>query len=205
VVTLPAPVRAPLLVLRRAWRRLVSMRTALVLLFLLALVAVPGSLLPQRPLNPVKVDSYLKTHGAWGRFLDRLGFFDVFGSFWFSAIYVLLFVSLAGCLIPRIRLHARASVRKPLPAPRHLRRLPDGVVTLSAEKGYSRETGNLIFHVALLCALLLIAIGRFYSYQGSSIVVQGSTFCNNVTSYDSWKPGRLAADGKISPAPICLN
>jgi cytochrome c biogenesis protein len=236
---MPAPVRAPLLVLRRAWRRLVSMRTALVLLFLLALVAVPGSLLPQRPLNPVKVDSYLKTHGAWGRFLDRLGFFDVFGSFWFSAIYVLLFVSLAGCLIPRIRLHARASVRKPLPAPRHLRRLPEsgefdtadsatayataarstlgrrwrvtqreepgGVVTLSAEKGYSRETGNLIFHVALLCALLLIAIGRFYSYQGSSIVVQGSTFCNNVTSYDSWKPGRLAADGKISPAPICLN
>ena len=27
-----------------------------------------------------------------------------------------------------------------------------GAITLSAEKGYSRETGNLIFHVALLVA-----------------------------------------------------
>ena len=34
------------------WRRLTSMRTALILLFLLAVAAVPGSLLPQRNLNP---------------------------------------------------------------------------------------------------------------------------------------------------------
>src|SRR5206468_112231 len=40
---------------RLLWRRLTSMRTAIVLLFLLALAAVPGSLLPQRPLNPAKV------------------------------------------------------------------------------------------------------------------------------------------------------
>ena len=120
--------------------------------------------------------------------------FDVFGSPWFAAIYLLLFVSLVGCLIPRIRVHARAVVRKPLPAPRNLDRLPEsgrfetsaapaeyataasartrpaladrareepsGAVTLSAEKGYSRETGNLIFHVALLCSLVLIAVGR---------------------------------------------
>ena len=72
--------------LRRGWRRLISMRTALVLLFLLALAAVPGSLLPQRPLNPAKVDDYLRTHGAWGRFLDRIGMYDVFGSAWFAAI-----------------------------------------------------------------------------------------------------------------------
>ena len=78
------------------------MRTAIVLLFLLALAAVPGSLLPQRPLNPAKVQAYLASHGAWGRFLDRIGAFDVFGSFWFSAVYLLLFASLIGCLIPRI-------------------------------------------------------------------------------------------------------
>ncbi len=95
-------------VLRRGWRRLISMRTALVLLFLLAVAAVPGSLLPQRPLNPSKVEAYLAEHGAWGRFLDRLGMFDVFGSAWFAAIYLLLFVSLVGCLVPRIRLHAKA-------------------------------------------------------------------------------------------------
>src|SRR5579875_2962515 len=110
---------------RRVWRRLTSMRTALILLFLLAVAAVPGSLLPQRPINPQKTTSYISSHGSWGRLLDRIGMFDVFGSVWFAAISLLLFVSLIGCLIPRIRVHARALVRKPLPAPRNLTRLPE--------------------------------------------------------------------------------
>jgi cytochrome c biogenesis protein len=226
---------------RMAWRRLTSMRTALILLFLLAVAAVPGSLLPQRPLNPDKTNAYVAAHGGWGRFLDHIGMFDVFGSAWFAAIYLLLFISLIGCLVPRIRVHARAMVRKPLPAPRNLARLPEsgsfttadtpadyasaarsvlgrrwrvaqreelsGALTLSAEKGYSRETGNLIFHIALLSALLLIAIGRLYNYEGSIIVLQGADrgFCNSVSQYDSWKPGRFAAQGKISPAPFCVD
>ncbi len=217
------------------------MRTALILLFLLAVAAVPGSLLPQRPLNPTKTDAYLASHGGWGRFLNTLGMFDVFGSVWFAAIYLLLFISLIGCLIPRIRVHARAVARKPLPAPRNLDRLPEsgrfgtadppaayaraarqtlgrrwrivardeptGALTLSAEKGYSRETGNLIFHIALLCSLVLIAVGRLYSYQGSRIVIEGAGngFCNTVSQYDAWQPGRFAAQGKISPAPFCID
>ena len=226
-------------IVRSAWRRLTSMRTALILLFLLAVAAVPGSLLPQRPLNPSKVTSYIASHGAWGRFLNDLGMFDVFGSVWFAAVYLLLFISLIGCLGPRIRVHARAVARAPLPAPRNLTRLPEsgsfattatvedyaatarttlgrrwrvarrsedsGAVTLSAEKGYSRETGNLIFHIALLCALVLIAVGRLYSYEGSAIVRQGEGMCNTVSQYDSWKPGRLAADGRVHPAPFCID
>jgi cytochrome c biogenesis protein len=165
----------------------------------------------------------------------------VFGSAWFAAIYLLLFVSLVGCLVPRIRMHARAVLRKPLPAPRNLDRLPEhgsfaaparpdqaadaaratlgrrwrvvrrdepgGAITLSAEKGYSRETGNLIFHIALLAALLLIGIGRLYAYQGTRIVMQGADrgFCNVVAQYDSWRPGRFAAEGKVSPAPFCID
>jgi cytochrome c biogenesis protein len=226
---------------RSAWRQLTAMRTALVLLFLLALAAVPGSVLPQRPLNPDKTDAYIRSHGAWGRFLDRIGAFDVFGSVWFTAVYLLLFVSLVGCLVPRIRVHARALRRAPLPAPRNLARLPEsgsfttsdapdayaaaaratlgrrwrvvrrdeagGAVTLSAEKGYSRETGNLLFHVALLCALVLIAIGRLYTYQGTRVVLTGADngFCNTILQYDSWKPGRFAAEGKVSPAPFCID
>jgi cytochrome c biogenesis protein len=224
-----------------AWRRLTSMRTALILLFLLAVAAVPGSLLPQRPLNPDKTNSYVAQHGGWGRFLDSIGMFDVFGSVWFAAIYLLLFISLVGCLIPRIRVHARAVARKPLPAPRNLDRLPEngrfdtadtapayvaaarsalgrrwriverreesGAITLSAEKGYSRETGNLIFHIALLASLVLIAIGRLYNYEGSRIVLQGADngFCNTISQYDSWKPGRFAAEGKVHPAPFCID
>lgn len=80
---------------RNMWRSLTSMGTALVLLFLLALAAIPGALLPQRGLNAAKVDDYLAAHPLIGPWLDELQAFDVFSSFWFTAIYVLLFVSLA--------------------------------------------------------------------------------------------------------------
>ena len=222
---------------RLLWRRLTSMRTAIVLLFLLALAAVPGSLLPQRPLNPTKVQSYLASHGSWGQLLDRLGAFDVFGSFWFSAIYLLLFVSLIGCLIPRISVYARALRSAPIKAPRHLGRLAenatltsslppaevaeraraalrprwrtvtrdeaDGVLAVSAEKGYSREAGNLVFHVCLLVALVLIAFGKLNSYQGSIVTVEGTGFCNRPISYDSFHSGRLVHDGAL--ANFCVD
>jgi cytochrome c biogenesis protein len=80
-----------------------------------------------------------------------------------------------------------------------------GAITLSAEKGYSRETGNLLFHVALLVSLILIAVGRLYTYQGTRIVVQGQGFCNAIANYDAWRPGRFAAEGKVGPAPFCID
>jgi cytochrome c biogenesis protein len=224
-------------VVRRAWRRLISMRTALVLLFLLALASVPGSLLPQRPLNPSKVQTYLDTHGAWGTFLDRIGAFDVFGSVWFAAIYLLLFASLIGCLIPRITVYAKALRAKPIRAPRNLTRLAEndqfatplgrteaaeaaggelkrrwrsierneesGAITVSAEKGYSREAGNLLFHVALLVSLVLIAVGRLYHYEGSVVLTEGKGFCNNLVSYDSFRSGREVSTGSL--APFCVD
>ena len=233
----PAVVGRGVFWVRKGWRKLISMRTALVLLFLLAIASVPGSLLPQRPLNPSSVQQYLATHGGWGRFLDTLGFFDVFGSVWFSAIYLLLFISLIGCLVPRIRVHVKALRTKPLAAPRHLSRLPEsasfdavgtpaevaararrtlgrrwramvreesgGAVAVSAEKGYSRESGNIVFHVSLLAALVFIAVGRLFNYEGSVLVTEGDSFCNSATSYDNWRPGRVAADGGIAPSPFC--
>src|SRR3954449_1740764 len=117
------PVRGVARTARYAWRRLTSMRTALLLLSLLALAAIPGTLLPQRGLNPVKVDDYIAAHPQLGPALDRLSMFDVFAAPWFAAIYLLLFISLIGCLVPRIRLHARALRRRPPAAPRNLSRL----------------------------------------------------------------------------------
>ena len=222
---------------RRAWRRLTSMRTALILLFLLAVAAVPGSLLPQRPLNPPKTATYIASHGAWGRFLDYIGMFDVFGSVWFAAIYLLLGISLIGCLIPRIRVHAKALRTPPLPAPKQLGRLPEsdtftavgspdalaaharatlgrrwrvrtrtepaGTVTVSAEKGYLRETGNLIFHIALLVAVIAIAADRLYHYEGTIIIQQGQGFCNTAVDLDSLQTGRLARGRGL--APFCID
>lgn len=87
--------------LRWFWRNLTSMRTALILLLVLVLAAIPGSVFPQRVADPLAVNDWIESNPGWGAFLDRLGFFDVFGAPWFAAIYLLLFISLVGCVIPR--------------------------------------------------------------------------------------------------------
>ncbi|MBI1350437.1 MAG: cytochrome c biogenesis protein ResB [Actinomycetales bacterium] len=110
--------------LRWLWRQLTSMRTALILLFLLALASVPGSVLPQRGANPQRVSEWITNNPTMGPILDRLGFFDVFASPWFAAVYLLLFISLIGCVLPRIGQHWKAMRTPPPAAPRRLLRLP---------------------------------------------------------------------------------
>jgi cytochrome c biogenesis protein len=99
-----------------AWRTLRSMRTALILLLLLALGSIAGSLLPQWPNSAARVTQYQTAHPFWGSFLERAGLFDVFGSWWFVLITVLLFVSLVACLIPRTRSVVRAFRARPVQA-----------------------------------------------------------------------------------------
>ncbi|WP_199856895.1 cytochrome c biogenesis protein ResB [Nocardia suismassiliense] len=298
---------------RNAWRGLTSMRTALVLLFLLALGAIPGALLPQRNLNEQKVAQYIADRPTLGPWMDRFELFDVFGSFWFTAIYVLLFISLVGCILPRCVDHYRALRTPPVRAPRNLTRLPhhysgsaeqapdevvaqvrkelrgwrtevrpgardgeitlaaekgytrelgnlvfhralrtppvraprnltrlphhysgsaeqapdevvaqvrkelrgwrtevrpgarDGEITLAAEKGYTRELGNLVFHLALVCLLVAIAVGKLFGYEGSVIVIanNGPGFCTTSPAvFDSFKAGNVN-DG-TGMAPICV-
>ena len=98
------------------WRTLRSMRTALILLLLIALASIAGSLLPQRPNSPERVLQYRAEHRFWGTFLDRAGLFDVFGSWWFVLITTLLFVSLIACLVPRTRALWRALRTPPMQA-----------------------------------------------------------------------------------------
>ena len=109
---------------RWLWRQLTSMRTALVLLFLLAVASVPGSLLPQRGINPIKVREWIEAHPGIGPILDRAGFFDVFASPWFAAVYLLLFISLIGCVLPRTWKLFTSLRTPPPPAPRRLERMP---------------------------------------------------------------------------------
>ncbi|MFD1213861.1 cytochrome c biogenesis protein ResB [Arthrobacter sp. GCM10027362] len=119
--------------LRWAWTQLTSMRTALFLLLLLAVAAVPGSLFPQRPANPAVVTQYIEDHPGSGPWLDRFQLFDVYSSVWFSAIYLLLFISLIGCVIPRARQHWKAIRSQPPRTPRRLSRLPEyGALALAA-------------------------------------------------------------------------
>ena len=122
--------------LRWSWTQLTSMRTALFLLLLLAVGAVPGSLFPQRPANPVTVTDWIKNNPTTGPFLDALQMFDVYSSAWFSAIYILLFISLIGCVTPRAIAHYKAMKSQPPRTPKRLSRLPEyGTLALPADAG----------------------------------------------------------------------
>lgn len=109
---------------RRAWHWLVSMRTALALLFLLALAAIPGSLLPQRDLNEANVNDFIASNGKVAEVYDKLQLFDVFSSSWFIAIFALLTISLVGCILPRSWDHYKAWKQPPTRAPKYLHRMP---------------------------------------------------------------------------------
>lgn len=222
------PVSVPSLGLRGTlvflWRQLTSMQTALVLLMLLAVAAVPGSLYPQRSVNPTLTEQFLDENGKWGEILDTLGFFDVFSSPWFSAIYLLLFVSLIGCIIPRVLVHLRQLRSRPPRTPSRLDRFvghtrielpaadPEKLLgaarkrlrrsryrtdlreekrssSVSAERGLLRETGNLLFHIALVGVLICVAGGQLTAYRGQITVIEGDGFSNSLTQYDSFDSG----------------
>ena len=221
------------------WRQLTSMRIALVLLFLLALAAIPGSLLPQREVDPPKVSAFYTAHKTWAPILDKLQMFDVFESTWFGAIYCLLFISLIGCILPRSLAHARAMRTEPPAAPRNLKRLPvhasfrttaptDRALNharsrlshkhfrttvnnsstggwVSAEKGYLRETGNLLFHLALLGILTAVAIGHFFGFKGALLVTEGGTFTDAPSSYAELTRGPFVSDADLPPFSFTLN
>ncbi|QDY90189.1 cytochrome c biogenesis protein ResB [Arthrobacter sp. UKPF54-2] len=130
------PSLGPAGMLRWAWTQLTSMRTALFLLLLLAVAAVPGSLFPQRPANPAVVTQYIKDHPDYGKILDALQLYDVYSSAWFSAIYILLFISLIGCVVPRAIVHYKAMRSQPPRTPARLSRLPEyGTLVIPADAG----------------------------------------------------------------------
>lgn len=109
---------------RWIWRQLTSMRTALLLLLLLALVAIPGSVLPQASVDARAVEAYRLDHPELAPWLERLGLFDTYTSVWFSAVYLLLMVSLVGCIVPRTIAYAKAYAARPPRAPANFSRMP---------------------------------------------------------------------------------
>jgi cytochrome c biogenesis protein len=130
------PTLGPVEMLRWAWTQLTSMRTALFLLLLLAVAAVPGSLFPQRPANPSIVTQYIQDNPDYGKLLDTLQLYDVYSSAWFSAIYILLFISLIGCVVPRAIAHYKAMRSHPPRTPKRLSRLPEyGTLVIPADAG----------------------------------------------------------------------
>jgi len=229
--------------LRFFWRQLTSMRTALFLLLLLAIAAIPGSLVPQVSSDPNGVIQYKAANPTLAPVLDALGIFNTYTSVWFSAIYLLLFVSLIGCVIPRTRHHLNALRAKPPATPARLARLEgfttrettedaatavaaaeavlrkqgyrtevfpsagsgQAATSVSAERGYLRETGNLVFHTALIGVLVSVGIGGGFGFTGQRVVVEGQAFVNSLASYDSFNPGRFFSESELEPFTIVLD
>jgi cytochrome c biogenesis protein len=230
------PRLGPLEWARWGWRTLTSMRTALLLLLALAVAAVPGSLIPQHSSDPNGVIQYQQENPGLSKVVEALQGFDVYTSFWFSAIYLLLFISLIGCVVPRVRHHWKALRKAPPRTPSRFTQLPasssvrmSGVsvaaavdagervlkaaryrtarygTSVSAERGYLRETGNLLFHSGLVAVLVTVFVGGGFTYTGQRIVVTGDTFVNNQASYDSLTPGRFFSDRSLQPYSLTLD
>lgn len=119
--------------LRWGWRQLTSMRTALILLLLAALAAIPGSVVPQANVDAFEVSQWKRAHPDLTPIYEKLGLFSVYDSPWFAAIYLLLMISLVGCILPRIRVYAKAVRARPPRTPRNLTRLPDHATYRTSE------------------------------------------------------------------------
>ncbi|MFF2650829.1 cytochrome c biogenesis protein ResB [Streptomyces sp. NPDC058045] len=216
------------------WRQLTSMRVALILLLLLSLAAIPGSLIPQDS-DEMKVRAFQDAHTTLAPVYDKLGLFHVYSSVWFSAIYLLLFISLIGCIVPRTWQFTGQLRARPPAAPGRLDRLPayatwrteasaDEVreaaraalrgrryrthlagTAVAAEKGYLREAGNLVFHIALIVMLLAFAAGQLFNSEGNKLVLQGDGFSNTLTQYDDFTSGNLFDSGSLTPFSFTLD
>ncbi|MBF4623138.1 cytochrome c biogenesis protein ResB [Clavibacter sp. VKM Ac-2872] len=242
-----APITQPKLgflgTLRWFWRQLTSMRTALFLLLLLAFAAIPGSLVPQRTSDPNGVTQFRADNPDLFPILDKLQVFDTYSSVWFSSIYLLLFISLIGCVVPRAKHHFDALRQAPPTTPARLSRLAGyttrtttadpvdairqarallkrqryrtvlvddasaagGVLSVSAERGYLRETGNLVFHSALVGILITVGVGGGFGYSGQKVLVEGQSFVNTLSTYDSFNPGRFFDDSSLTPYRVKLD
>ncbi len=217
------------------WRQLTSMRVALLLLLLLSLGAIPGSLIPQSGTDETKVADFRSANPTLGDVYDKLGLFHVYSSVWFSAIYILLFVSLIGCIVPRTWQFVGQLRGRPPGAPRRMTRLPayttwrteaeaeqvrEAALALlkkrrfrahlagdavAAEKGYLREVGNLAFHIALIVLLTAFAWGQLFKMEGNKLVVEGDGFSNTITQYDDFKSGNLFSQDDLDPFSFHLD
>lgn len=224
-----APPLRPREFARWSWRQLTSMRTALILLFLLALASMPGSVVPQEAVDSLRASQWRDQHPKLTPIYENLGLFSVYDSVWFSAIYLLLMISLVGCIVPRTRVYWRGMRAKPPRAPRNLSRLPQhrsfetdeepdvaleqaraalrkkryrvevSGDAVSSERGYLREAGNLLFHLSVLIVLVGFAVGGLWGFKGGVIVVTEDSFANTLSQYDDFRAGALFDPAELTP------
>ena len=173
----PAPPRreGEIIVLGRAWRELRRMRTAIILLAVLAAMAMVGTLLPQIPQNPRAVMGYVLGHPVTAPWFARLGLFDVFGSWFFIAIATLMYVSIGAGLVVRVPAAWRRSQQPAL-----------------RTRGLWAEWSSIVFHAAFFLLLVGVVYGKAAGFVGNRAIVEGDTFVEARANYDNLDEGVLA-------------
>src|SRR3984893_8354643 len=166
----PAAARriTPLWVLGRAWRELRKMRTAIILLAILAVLATIGTLFPQLPQNPRGVMGYVLNHPASAPWFARLGLFDIFSSWPFIIVAVLMYISIGASMFIRVPAAWRRAMD---PAQRN--------------RGRWAEVASIIFHASVVLLLLGVLYGTAFGFLGNVAVVEGDSFTEARGNYDN--------------------
>ncbi|HXN01961.1 MAG TPA: cytochrome c biogenesis protein ResB, partial [Candidatus Dormibacteraeota bacterium] len=170
-----SPAAAALRIAARAWRELRKMRTAIILLAILALLAVIGTLLPQLPQNPRGVMGYVLRHPATAPWFARLGLFDIFSSWPFIIVAVLMYTSIGASMFIRV--------------PAAWRRAKDPA---QRNRGLWAEMASIIFHASFFILLVGVIYGKAGGFLGNVAVVEGDSFTEARLNYDNLSEGVLA-------------
>ena len=196
----------------------------------LALAAIPGSLVPQRRVSPVRVTDFINEHPTLGPVYDKLGLFNVYS--------LAVVRDLPAAVRVPGRLHhpedrcTLALRARPPKTPRNLVRLPAYAAADLTESdhdvldraasalrsrhyrvavhgdsvqrscGYLREAGNLVFHISLVFVLVGVAIGTLFGFRGTSVVIVGQGFSNNLTQYDDFSAGGRFTEADLVPFSV---
>jgi len=166
---------AALKIAKRAWRELRKMRTAIILLALLALLAIVGTLVPQLPQNPTGVMGYVLRHPVTAPWFARLGLFDIFSSWPFIIVAVLMYTSIGASMFIRVPAAWRRAVD---PAQRN--------------RGLFAEVASIIFHGSFFILLVGVLFGKAAGFLGNVAIVEGDSFTEARANYDNLSEGILA-------------
>src|SRR6195256_636632 len=161
----------------RAWRELRKMRTATSLPPLLALLATSGRPPPQLPQNPRGVMGYVLRHPVTAPWFARLGLFDIFSSWPFIVVAVLMYTSIGASMFIRVPAAWR---RAREPAQRN--------------RGLWAEVASIIFHASFFILLVGVIFGKAAGFVGNAAVVEGDSFVEARANYDNLSEGKLASD-----------
>src|SRR5258708_36475665 len=163
----------------REWRTLARMRTAIILLAIIAGLSIIATLLPQKALQPEKASAYLQIHQQLGPLWDRLGLFSVYESWPLVIAALLMYTSLTNCVYTR----GRALYR------RWRRGLP-------RNHQFIGEAGSLVFHLSFFVLLFGVLYGKAAGFSAFVNVIEGQSVVEARPSYDQIEEGLLFGAGQ---------